>query len=231
MSKARRTRARRSRQEPGLDKLLTGGIPFGDRAVVRLSRLQDHQAVQEYKWMADPEGEWKPTIDNCASVVAGITLGPRGYTTAIDERWQHGLLQGTARYSLVAIHDGRVIGAIDCSPPHRFMDSVADRGVYDVTTVYSALTAGVCKINAIAVHPTSRGTGVGHALITTASRISRRCGHTVIYGNCKPGVLAFYRKTGFTIYPTGSALDLGDVLPGTAVTCRPGNYLFGQSLH
>ena len=33
-------------------------------------------------------------------------------------------------------------------------------------------------------------------------------------------------KTGFTIYSTGSALDLKDALPGATVTCRPGAYLF-----
>lgn len=231
MGRAKNSRARRSNRGSGLSRLLTDGIQFDGGVVVRLSRPEEHEAVQAYKWMADPEGEWKPAIANCNSVEAGITRGPNGYTKAIGARWQRGLMQGTARYSLVAAHNDQIIGAIDCSPPHRFMDSVAQREVYDPITVYSTLTVGVSKINAIAVDPISRNTGVGQALITTAARISQRCGHQVMYGNCGSDALPFYRKAGFTIYSARSPLDLGNVLPGTAVICSTGDYLFGRSLN
>jgi GNAT superfamily N-acetyltransferase len=93
----------------------------------------------------------------------------------------------------------RACGALLARPPASVMAQAAAAGV----PVRLALvgTAAVVKINDIAVDETSRGKGIGMALLGTCLQLYFQLGYLLAYGQFRvdSGLAAYYHRLGFDV--------------------------------
>lgn len=70
------------------------------------------------------------------------------------------------------------------------------------------------KLHFVSVDQPHRRSGAGSALVATALDIVQRLHADLLYGQFEAddqGLEHFYRKAGFTLYPTGAGLDFSPI--------------------
>jgi GNAT superfamily N-acetyltransferase len=106
----------------------------------------------------------------------------------------------------------RACGALLARPPAAVMAQAAAAGV----PVRLALvgTAAVVKINDIAVDETSRGKGIGMALLGTCLQLYFQLGYLLAYGQFRvdSGLAAYYHRLGFDVLAPGQGISLTERL-------------------
>ncbi|MGF6885961.1 putative N-acetyltransferase YhbS [Nocardia sp. GAS34] len=123
----------------------------------------------------------------------------------IEQVWATAGLQGAViarSLALVAVSHGEVIGGLTAGPP---LGLIAHLVAIDRTAVRRAVKAMV-KIHTLAVLPEYERNGIGRALLNDAINTYTAADAAVMYGQVATGNTRFYRRTGFTIHPTGHPL-------------------------
>ncbi|MET9065919.1 GNAT family N-acetyltransferase [Streptosporangium sandarakinum] len=114
---------------------------------------------------------------------------------------------------VVQDRDGRLVAALHAvSLPPAIVASAADRGV-PFEVMIAALTA-VVKIRAVAVDESSRGQGIGSALLTRCLHLYFQLGFGAAYGQFRTGsgLETFYARQGFDVLDEGAVFSLRDRL-------------------
>jgi GNAT superfamily N-acetyltransferase len=122
---------------------------------------------------------------------------------------------------LVAVdRAGELVGALLALPPFSVLSDFARAGIPDEQML--ACAAVVVRFTGLGVDESSRGLGVGSALLRGALRLYTQLGYRLIYGQIRvsDGLDRYYPRFGFEVLAPGQGVPLDDML-GVPVGISP----------
>jgi len=218
----RRTPTRVAPAGPRLDAAaLAQGLPAPGGVLLRMARPDDTAEASRLLAMAglDLPPYLAEAIDNQvigSTLMHALESGKDQILTALATAAHHGdpnLAMPGLTALLVAENAGHhACGALLALPPAAVMAQAASAGI----PVQLALvgTAAIVKINGIALEETSRGRGIGSALLGTCLQLYFQLDYLLAYGQfgADSGLETYYRRLGFDVLAPGEGISLSERL-------------------
>jgi GNAT superfamily N-acetyltransferase len=207
---------------PELDAAaLVQGLPIPGGVLLRMARPGDSAEVSRLLAMAgvDLPPYLADAIDNQdigSTLMHALEGGNDQILTALATAAHRGdpNLAMPGLTALLVAEDARhhACGALLALPPAAVMAKAAGAGI----PVQLALvgTAAIVKINGIAVDESSRGNGIGTALLGTCLQMYFQLNYLMAYGQFRAdsGLETYYRRLGFDVLAPGEGISLSERL-------------------